>query len=128
MFQFDADNSLADEGVWKEFKGSEFLIAHISNMKFQRALSRGQQPYRKKLENGTLDPKINKEVICKAMAEGVLLDWRKVVDKNKAETPYTVAAGIVALSKDTEFREFISEFSMELMNFRKEELEDVGNG
>ena len=54
MFQIDKDLSALDKGVWTEWSGSSFLIAHISNMKFQRALSRLQQPHRRKIEQGTI--------------------------------------------------------------------------
>ncbi len=126
MFQFDADNSLTSKGVWQEFNGSEFLIAHISNLKFQRALSRAQQPHAKKLQNGSLDPKVNQDMICGAMSEGLLLDWRKVVNKAKEAVEYKPEFGKQALIGDVEFREFVSDFAMNLDNFRKEEIEEVG--
>jgi hypothetical protein len=126
MFQFDADNTLTSKGVWKSFKDSEFLIAHTSNLKFQRALTRLQQPYTKKLQNGTLDPKVNQEIICQALSEGILLDWRKVVNSAKEIVEYKPELGKQALIGDVEFREFVSEISLNLDNFRKEELEEVG--
>lgn len=128
MFKFDADTPNLDTGAWAEFQGSKFLIAHISNMRFQRALARLQQPHRRKLEAGTLDPQMNKDIICKAMAEGVLIGWDKVANSAGQETPYTPAAAFTALSKSPEFRDFVSEFATNLSNFRSEELDDMGNG
>jgi len=126
MFNIDADLNTVETGVWAEFNGSEFLIAHISNLKFQRALNRLQQPHRKKLEQGTLDPGTHRDMICKAMAEGVLLDWRKVVNNDKAEVPYKAATAFEVLKRDSEFRDFVAEYANNMTNFRAAELEEVG--
>lgn len=126
MFQFDADNPKIDEGIWKEFRGSKFLIAHLTNMKFQRALAKHQQPYRKKLENGTLDPKVQRNVLAKAMAEGILLDWKDVVNKEKVATPYTPEAALVALVKSSDLRDFVTEVAANLSLFVEEETEELG--
>lgn len=128
MFQFDADtNATLDTGVWTEFAGAKFKIAHISNMKFQRTVARLQQPHRKKIDNGTLDPKINKEIMCKAMAEGLLMDWRDVVDADQRPVEYTSEFGFKALMNNLELRDFVSDFAMNLQNYRDEEVEDLGN-
>lgn len=126
MFKFDADLKTVDSGVWAEFQGARFLIAHISNMRFQRALARYQQPHRRKLESGTLDPQTNRDILCRAMAEGLLLNWDKVQSSAGQETPYSAEVGLVALTKNVELRDFISEFSLNLSNFRDEEIEDLG--
>ena len=128
MLEFDADIETIDNGIWMPYEGSKFLIAHMSNKKFQRALARNQQPYRKKLENGTLDPEINKAALCKSMAEGILLDWKDVVSKgSKTPVTYTVDNACTALMKNVEFRDFISEVAMNMANFKSEEVQDLGN-
>jgi hypothetical protein len=127
MFEFDADLKTVDTGVWAEWGGSKFLIAHISNMKFQRALARLQQPHRSKIERGTLDPKTNRDILAKAMAEGVLLGWRDVCNSKKEPTEYSLENAFTALTKSVEFRDFVAEFAGNLMNYREEQLEDLGN-
>lgn len=128
MFKFDADLNECETGIWVDFEGSSFLVAHISNMKFQRALARLQQPHRKKLESGGLDPQVQREVICKAMAEAILLDWKNVGSVNEAHSgiKYTSANAFTALLKNTEFRDFISEVATNLSNYRAQEVEDLG--
>lgn len=125
---FDADLSAIDEGVWKTFSGSEFRIAHISNTKFQRALSRLQQPYRRKLQEGSLDPKVNQELVCEAMAEGVLLGWRKVTTRKGEEVVYSKENALVLLKRDPEFRDWVTEVSTQIANYRDEEVEALGEG
>lgn len=127
MFKFDADLTNVESGVWINWSGSRFLIAHTSNMKFQRALARNQQPHRRKIENGTIDPAVNKDILCKAMAEGMLLDWADVVNAQGVPTPYSTQAAFTALSKSVEFRDFVSDAAMNLMNFKNDEVEEMGN-
>ena len=122
MFDADQENTAVDEGVWKEFRGSEFLIAHISSIPFQRALARHQQPHLKKLAEGKLDPDVNRRLVAKAMSEALLLDLRKT----KNNTPYTKEAGYKALMSQIDFRDFVSSVAQDLSNYIKEEDEETG--
>jgi len=126
MFHFDADLQSIDNGVWAEWSGSKFLVAHISNMKFQKLLARFQQPHRKKLEAGTLDPQVNRDILCKAMAEGILLDWANVTSVSGSTTSFSSQNAFHALQRDPEFRDFVAEFAAQMANFRAEEVEDMG--
>lgn len=128
MFKYDADLSSTEDGVWTEFDGAKFKIAHMSNMKFQRALARQQQPHRRKLESGTLDPKLNRDIVARAMSEGILLDWKNVKNSDGQDVDYTSDRGFIALQKNVEFREYVSEFAMNLQNFKQDEVQDMGNG
>lgn len=126
MFQIDADLSSLETGVWEEYQGSKFLIAHISNSKFQRALAKYQLPHRRKIAEGTLDPEKNKEIVARAMADGVLLGWERVIDAKKQEVKYTPKLAYEALMRDPEFRDFVSEYAMAMTNFKSTEVEEVG--
>lgn len=123
---FDADLSSVDDGVWKSYNGSDFRVAHISNTKFQRALARLQQPYRRKLQEGSLDPKINQDIVCQAMSEGVLLDWNKVVTKKGVAVEYSKENAHTLLKRDPEFRDWVTEIATQMANYREEEVEALG--
>lgn len=123
-----ADYSKVETGVWTPtFKGASFLVAHTSNLKFQRALARLQQPYNRKIKEGTLDPAKHKEIICEAMAEGLVYDWSGVTEKGEA-VKYSKDLCKKALLRDPEFRDFVSEFAQTLANFIEEEVVELGNG
>lgn len=128
MLNFESENLRSENGVWTEWRGGQFLIAHMSSISFQRALSRAQQPYRKKIEAGTLDPLLLRKVTCQAMSEGMLLDWKDVVDKSGQQVKYEPAHGLRMLQNNAEFREFVSDFAMQLTNFHNDAVEEVGNG
>jgi hypothetical protein len=123
MINIDESSSLSDEGVWVDFEGSRFLIAHLSNMKFQRTFARLQQPYRKKIEAGTLDPEISKKLLCQAMSEGILLNWDNVTNKSGV-IQYSPEFGFKLLMNNPAVREFISEYASNIDNFRQ--IEDLG--
>lgn len=126
MFQFDADLSSIDAGVWTDWNGSKFLVAHISNMKFQKMLARLQQPHRKKLEQGSLDPQTNRDILCKALSETVLLDWKDVGSMSGQSVPYSAQNAYHALRADPEFRDYIAEFATQMANYRATEVAELG--
>lgn len=123
----DADFSAIDEGVWTDFDGSRFRIAHISNSKFQRALARLQQPHMRKIQEGRLDPELNKRLLTQAMAEGVLVGWEGVKTRKGEDVPFSIKAAHAALMSNVEFRDFVSDFATAISNFRAEEVEALGN-
>ena len=127
MFVIDQDTTPQTEGVWESFGEAEFKIRHVSNLDFQRMVLRLQQPYRRKIDNNTLDPKISKDIICKAMGQYVLVDWRNVGDKSGQALPYSPELAYSALMNREDLREFVSAYSMNLDNFMIEEVQELGN-
>ena len=125
---FDLSKSTAEQeklGVWATFGEGKFKIAHTNNMVFQRELTRLQSPYRKKIEKGNLDPKIQLEVMCKAMSKGLLLDWKDVGSGGKP-IPFDEDTAFDVLLRNSELREFVQDFALDLENFREEDIEDSG--
>lgn len=126
---FNIDSSSSDkinDGVWASFGGSQFLIRHSSNFKFQKAFGRLQLPYRKKIDKGNLDPETSLEILSEALAIGILIDWKDVVDNSGEKIPYSREMAIKALSNNPDLREFVEEFSSEIDNFKEDEREDLG--
>lgn len=128
MFTIDADLSSIDTGVWRDFGGSKFLIAHISNNNFQRELARLQQPHRRKIESGSMDPIVSKQILCQAMSKYIVLGWDKVVNKAGQPVPYSSDAAYQALLNDPELRDFVADVGQSMANFRTEEVEAMGKG
>lgn len=124
----NVDNSTKKQtdGVWAKFGGSKFLVASTGSTKFQRILNRLQAPHRKKIEKGTLDPKISKEILCTAMSEALLLGWADVVDGDKKPVEFSSDLAFKALMNNDDLREYLSEFSQDLENFRAEETAELG--
>jgi hypothetical protein len=125
---FDVDSINKDKtckGVWGEYLGGEFLVAHTSNLDFQREFNRLQAPHRKKIDKGKLDPKIQAELLCKAIGRHLLLDWKNVGSKGN-ELEFDTDVAINVLMNNEDLRDFIQEFSMDIDNFRDEGLDSSG--
>lgn len=127
MIVIDNENTLQDEGVWADFGGSSFKIAHAGNMLFQRTLNRLQLPHRRQIERGNLDPAITHGILCKALAKGVLLDWKDVQNAKGENVPYSEEFASMALARNHDLREFVQEFSSDLENYRSERIIAEGN-
>jgi hypothetical protein len=126
MFVIDKDVSPQTQGVWSEFGGAKFKIRHTSNLDFQRLILRLQQPYRRKIDNNTLDPAISKEILCKAMGQHILVDWKDVGDKGGAQVPYSPEAAYSALMNNEDLREYVALYSTNLDNFHADEVNALG--
>ena len=124
----DKDTTKKTQGVWTTFGGSKFKVCSTGSTRFQRALNRLQAPHRRKIEKGTLDPKISKDILCQAMADSLVLDWKDVVDSSKAEVPYSPEIAQMALSNNDDLREYLLEYAGDLENFRSEEMAESGKG
>jgi hypothetical protein len=126
---FNAEQSTIDlerNGTWTEYEGSKFLIAHVNNPDFQRAFTRLQLPHKRKVDKGTLDAKISLDIQAKALAIGVVLDWKDVTNNAGENVPYSRDAAENVIRRNGEFREFISEFAMDVGNFREEIVVEAG--
>lgn len=121
----DNDNTLLTSGVWATYGDSKFLVTHMSNVAFQRAVMRRQAPHRRKIEAGTLDPQISRDLMVQAMADELVKDWGGVVDGAGNEVPFGRDVFIKALKNNPDLQDFISEFAMNLDNFRNEEKEEL---
>lgn len=122
----DRNRDKQEKGVWTKFQESDFKVASSNSTGFQRQLTRLQAPYRKKIDKGTLDPKVSKDILCQAMASDLLVDWKEVVDGSGQTVEFSKEMAYKALLNNDDLREFIQEFAMELDNFRQEELETSG--
>lgn len=127
MFNIDNPNKDKEtDGIWGKFQGSSFLIRHTSNFDFQRIFSRLQLPYRKKIEKGILDPETSLDIMCEALAKGILVDWKDVQDKNGNTIPYSVEIGMKALANNVDLRDWVQEFAADIDNFKENEREELG--
>lgn len=126
MFNIDSANKAGfDQGVWQDFMGSKFLVASTSNISYQRLLTRLQQPHRRKIDKGTLDPSIMKELLCKGLSEGILLDWKDVIDKSGKSVEYSTKTAYKVLMGNEDLRDFIIDVGANYDNFKIEAVEDA---
>ena len=123
----DSPVSQLDDGVWTDYQNIKVKIAYATNTKFMRTKQRLEQPFRRKIESGQMDPADQKKILCQSMGEAILVDWDGVKNKAKEDVPYSKKAATQALMFDEAFRDFVMSYSMELGNFKTEEEEHEGN-
>lgn len=119
-------NPSLDEGVWAEYQGSKFKIAHTSNSHFMRKMASLQAPFRRDIEKGRMDPDESKRIVAEALSTCILKDWN-ITDANGNSVPYSQKIGQQALMADDALREFVQEYALDFANYREEEIEAKGN-
>ena len=124
MIDVDFNPLETEDGVWTTFEGTRLKIANVNCMAFQRKFAKLQQPYAKRIASGTLGPDIQKDILCEAMAGTILQDGE--FSSKGEQVPFTPALAKKILMERVDVRDFITEFSGNLDNFRKEEAQEVG--
>lgn len=127
MFNIEAttvDNE--EEGSWAHFKGSQFLIASSGSTKFQRMFAKLQVPHRRAIQKNRLDPNIQLDLMARAMSKTLLLDWKDVVDSSGNDVEFNIDVAYNALLKNSELRDFVTEYATDLANYIEEERDDLG--
>ena len=112
------------EGVWVGFQeGVEFLVARAGNPNFLRATDKIDNKFRKQIRLGKLSTAQSIENQCRAMAEGILLDWRGLVTEDGKSLDYDKDTAFAVLRHNPEVRDFVFEVATEGEHFRNEEIE-----
>lgn len=112
------------DGVWLQFEDAEFLVAYAHRPEFNRVTARIAKKFPAyKLK---ADPALYQQMTIEIIAECILLDWKNVNDGG-VPLPCTLENKLKLLAIEP-FREWISNESRELANFREEALaEDAGH-
>lgn len=140
LSDFRLDKDLKVSGIWKEFGGgAAFKIASFDNASFTEAFRKATKPY---TDLGREVPEADQiEIMCRAMANFIVLDWRGIYDVVKD------ADGNVVLDDDGKEKLELIEYSIDnayrllfelewirsklvteaqnLANFRKKATEDT---
>lgn len=128
---FETDKNLETEGIWYTFdKDTKFLLARAggSNARFAKAVEAKTRPYRRQIDNGTIDNDLGNALLIEAFAETVVLSWAGVTDKSGKEMKYSVANCISLLTDLPDLFTELREEATRVANFRNEEIEaDAGN-
>lgn len=95
--QFKTDPNYESQGITLEYgntpngKPIRIKIARAggSNSKFLKVLEIKSKPYRRQLQNETIDPKIADNILMEVFAETVVLGWENVEEENGTPMPFT---------------------------------------
>jgi len=125
---FKTDTRAEVEGVWVDF-GSDFKvkIGRLGNPKCQEYSRRIQKPYKRQIDNETIDPEITKKLLRKALARYVLLDWKGLEEDDGKVIEYSVEKAEELLETKDFFAEIMG-LSQDMDLFKQEtQEENLGN-
>ena len=123
---FKNDKGLEESGIWlKLSEETGFLVRRFggyNSQKVKSALAKHYKPYARLVENGTLDPIKEKEIMIKVFVESCLIDW-KGVEIDGVETPFSMEIAVKFFTALPELSETIVNYASDSKNYR----EDLGN-
>lgn len=114
---YQSDEKKKSEGVWVEWEGAEFLIRSTDTKEYRRAVANLSRKYSSaKLRK---DPETHNKISIGAIINGVLIDWKGVLDDG-AELPCTPENKKKVISAIPALRDFLSAEAGEMENFNME--------
>lgn len=128
---FATDKKIEKEGIVLEYgensKGKTIGIriarAGGGNSAYTKRMEALVKPYRRAIQNETIETETLDKIQRTAYAETVILDWENVEDENGVELPFTVENCIDLMKKLPELFKDIQEQSQKVALFREEILE-----
>lgn len=116
--KYEVNKTTLEEGTWLTFDKASFLLASSRGKRFQNFIARKSRKLGK--AEIAANPGIFIEITNEALAEVVLLDWKNVTSGGTAVpcTPENKRA-LIGLP---EFRDWLTEASADMDNFRAEAI------
>lgn len=113
----------AELGAVGIYRGVHLTIARMGNDRYKAAFRRLINPYKKEIENNTLDDDTSDEILCEALALGVLINWDAKTFPGNIE--YSKENAKDLLLNDPDCRDFVTEYANDINNFLKDEEEEI---
>jgi len=117
------DHGKEEDGSWGSYLGVPLLIARSNNAKFKKMFRRLSKPYKKQIDKGTIDDDTALDIMCKSIAYGVLNSWDKT--KMPGNPEYSEENAVDLLKNDPDCLDYVQEYSNDLDNYIKEDIEEV---
>ena len=123
-----ADPEREKTGVWLGYReGSKVKVARAGNPAFQRSYDARSKPFVQKKRTGNLDTETDVRLLCEAIADAILVDW-KGFERDGAELKYSKKEAAALLIQSQDFRNEIVALAAEEQYFHADfEEESVKN-
>lgn len=115
MLKITPVGNKAELGAEGNYRGVMLRIARNNNSKYKSVFRRLLRPYQKEVENNTLDEATSDEILCAALAEGVLVGWDAKTFPNNVE--YSIDNAKDLLLNDPDCRAFVMDFADDINNY-----------
>lgn len=129
---FTTDANLEnDRGIDLDYGADGIITIHRAggaNRKFQRVMEGKMRPYRRRIENGTLENEVAERLLAEVYAEAVVVGWSGVKDRKGKDMPFSSDNAVTLLTDLPDLFRDIQEQAGRVANFRAAEIDaDVKN-
>lgn len=128
---FKTNANLEQDGIWINYgTAGKFLVARSggSNTMFAKVLEAKMRPYRRQLDNETMDAQVAQDILMETFVETVLKGWEGVKDEKGKEIKFSKEAALKLFRDLPELFNDLRLQSTKLANYLASDLEDdVGN-
>ena len=127
----ETDTEAEENGRW--FKDL-FDDGNNINVKLRRMSSKASIAVRRRLEkqfkshqkrDGTFPDDVGTKMIVLQLAHAIIVDWENIIDRTGEDIPFSPEHAITLLTRLPTFRDTLIAFSLEMDNFRVEDVEDA---
>ena len=118
------DSSLEKNGTKTNYRGVTLIIARSNNVKFRSVFNQLSKPYRKEIQDNSINEKDSRDIMIQAFARAILVGWEDFQIDGR-EVPYTLKNAIDLLTNDPDCYDFVSDFSGNLSNYLVEEEDEL---
>lgn len=122
---YGTDPELEVGGVWEDIsEGARLLIARVGNEAYQKRYRRVPRGIRNQISSGVLDDKVTEDVMCRLLADTILLDWEGISDDGK-EIKHSKDKAYEMLRSYRDFRDLVWDVANDQSRFRDEDIEET---
>lgn len=127
---FETDTDLERNGVWMDFGAYRIKIAASGseNPEFMTCYAEKLKPIRHALATKKLDEEVERKMLIEAYAETVVKDWENVTDRSGAAMEFSVENVIKLFTDLPRLFALVRNHAQNLVNFKVEEAQELGNG
>lgn len=115
-----------EEGICLDYGEAKIRVRRAggSNRRYSDLVSKKLRPFKRQLENESLDPDTGSRIMAEVYAESVLIGWEGVKDADGNPIAFSRENAVKLLTDLPELFRDIQEQSQRLANFRDEEIEE----
>lgn len=113
------DENLENEGTWVDYESTfRVKIARIGCRRYKEYMMKAGKPHMRSLKRGEIDNDLADDILRKAIAETILLDWEGLYDDNDNPIPFSKENALTCLNESTDFYLEIFAMAQDRENFK----------
>ncbi len=122
---YGTDKEKEIEGVWEDIsEDARVLVARSENPEYRKRWRRIPRPIRQQITSGSLGDSQTDDILCRLLADTVLLDWEDIAEGGK-KVVYSKENAYRLMREYPDFRELVWDLSRDLSRFRAGEIRET---